>query len=96
VRFRSQRRHGAAGAADPLQEQQRGFVGPALIDGARQQLARLLEIAGVIRRKTTMQQLFRLPLFLRQRIACAFDVGTGAPVPRSRNATRVQMLIACS
>ena len=64
----------------PLQKQQRRLIRATLLDGAREQFPRGLEVAGLIRRHTGVQQLLGLSLTLRQRPSSAFDVRARTPV----------------
>ena len=62
------------------EQHQRLVTGRALIDGAGQQVARAFNLSRLVRVQSTMQELLRFALALRDRLACAIDVRAGAVV----------------
>ena len=78
----SMRRSAAAGVApDAVQAIEKDVRGvAALVAGPRQQLARLVDLAGVVGRHAGMEQFFGLAMALGQRTARPLDVGAGTVV----------------
>lgn len=62
------------------EQHQRLITGGALIDGARQQVARTFDLSGFVRLEAAMQELLRLALTLRDGLARAIDVRAGTIV----------------
>jgi hypothetical protein len=67
-------------ASEALQKHQRELVGATLLDGSRQEIARALEIAGLIGSDPLMKTLFGFALTLRESASSALDVCASAAV----------------